>query len=269
MAVDKSKFEAMSSDLGIAFLSSAPMRLEPSERSEMVNVLLFGETFEVLERTMKWAHIRLHHDRYEGWVDVLMIRSLTQEFYELLQKAPRTTVMDPVGLLAGPEPTDYPMITQGALLPLYDGGTVRLEDKSYTFEGAVHAGKKDRKELVDIAFTYLNAPYLWGGRTPFGIDCSGFTQMVYRLAGYSLPRDASQQAKKGETLSFLEECQPGDLAFFDNAEGAITHVGIVLEDFHIIHSSGRVRVDVLDHSGIYNAELKRHTHKLRVLKRIL
>jgi len=115
----------------------------------------------------------------------------------------------------------------------------------------------------------LNAPYLWGGRTPFGIDCSGFTQMVYRQYGASIPRDASQQAKKGETLSFLEECLPGDLAFFDNAEGAITHVGIVLEDGKIIHASGRVRVDCFDHSGIYNAELGRHTHKLRVLKRLI
>jgi cell wall-associated NlpC family hydrolase len=123
--------------------------------------------------------------------------------------------------------------------------------------------------LVDYAFSYLNAPYLWGGRTPFGIDCSGFTQMVYRMCGYSIPRDASQQVKKGETLSFLEECQPGDLAFFDNPEGAITHVGIVLEDFNIIHASGRVRVDGLDHSGIYNVEVNRHTHKLRVLKRLL
>jgi cell wall-associated NlpC family hydrolase len=93
--------------------------------------------------------------------------------------------------------------------------------------------------------------------------------MVYRMCGYSIPRDASQQVKKGETLSFLEECQPGDLAFFDNPEGAITHVGIVLEDFNIIHASGRVRVDGLDHSGIYNVEVNRHTNKLRVLKRLL
>jgi cell wall-associated NlpC family hydrolase len=110
---------------------------------------------------------------------------------------------------------------------------------------------------------------LWGGRTTFGIDCSGFTQMVYRMNGIYLPRDASQQAKKGTTLSFLEECQPGDLAFFDNAEGAIVHVGIVMEDYKIIHASGRVRIDTLDHSGIYNEELGRHTHKLRVLKSLV
>ena len=259
----------MSLTYGIGFLTSAPMREEPSDRAECVNVLLFGETYDILERAPKWSRIRLHHDRYEGWIDNLQIQPIGEEYLELLKKAPRSVSADPVGLLQGPEPSDYPLITQGSFLPLLDGDTLRLKNKSYTYQGTVVSGTKGRNELVDFAFSYLNAPYLWGGRTPFGIDCSGFTQMVYRLCGYVLPRDASQQVKKGETLSFLEECQPGDLAFFDNAEGAITHVGIVLEDFNIIHASGRVRVDGLDHSGIYNSELNRHTHKLRVLKRIL
>jgi cell wall-associated NlpC family hydrolase len=116
---------------------------------------------------------------------------------------------------------------------------------------------------------YLNAPYLWGGKTPFGIDCSGFTQMVYRLNGYSILRDASQQATQGEALSFIEESEPGDLAFFDNEEGTIIHVGIMMENNYIIHASGKVRIDRLDHLGIYNAETNRHTHKLRVIKKII
>lgn len=255
--------------IGIGFLANAPMRAEPSDRAECTNVLLFGETYDILEELPKWALIRLHHDRYEGWIDRLQIQEISASYLSLIQQAPRSVAGDPVGLLQGPEPSDYPLITQGAMLPLIDGETLRLEEKSYSYQGTVLQGVKGRTELVDYAFSYLNAPYLWGGRTPFGIDCSGFTQMVYRMCGYSIPRDASQQVKKGETLSFLEECQPGDLAFFDNPEGAITHVGIVLEDFNIIHASGRVRVDGLDHSGIYNAEVNRHTHKLRVLKRLL
>jgi cell wall-associated NlpC family hydrolase len=116
---------------------------------------------------------------------------------------------------------------------------------------------------------YLNAPYLWGGKTPFGIDCSGFTQMVYKLNGYHLKRDASQQATEGEPLSFIEESEPGDLAFFDNEEGKIIHVGIIMDNNYIIHSSGKVRIDRLDHLGIYNAETNRHTHKLRVIKKMI
>jgi cell wall-associated NlpC family hydrolase len=116
---------------------------------------------------------------------------------------------------------------------------------------------------------YLNAPYLWGGKTPFGIDCSGFTQMVYKLNGYNIYRDASQQATQGEALSFIEESEPGDLAFFDNNEGSITHVGIIMKDNYIIHAHGCVRIDRLDHTGIFNNEMNTHTHKLRVIKRII
>ena len=123
--------------------------------------------------------------------------------------------------------------------------------------------------MAQTAFMYLNAPYLWGGKSPFGIDCSGFTQMVYKLNGYSLLRDASQQATQGVPLSFIEESEAGDLAFFDNEEGKIIHVGLIMDDNYIIHASGKVRIDRLDHLGIYNAELNKHTHKLRVIKKII
>ena len=144
-----------------------------------------------------------------------------------------------------------------------------INTSKYSFEGIKVCGQKPKSDLVKTAFMYLNAPYLWGGKTPFGIDCSGFTQMVYKLNGYSLLRDASQQATQGEALSFIEESEAGDLAFFDNDEGVITHVGIIMEDNYIIHSSGKVRIDRLDHLGIFNPDTQRHTHKLRVIKKYI
>ena len=126
-----------------------------------------------------------------------------------------------------------------------------------------------KKKISENALLYLNAPYLWGGRSPLGIDCSGFTQMVYRLQGTKLPRDAYQQAEVGTTLSFIEESQSGDLAFFDDKEGKIIHVGIILENNHIIHSSGKVRIDRIDQQGIFNTEKGHHTHKLRLIKSII
>ena len=116
---------------------------------------------------------------------------------------------------------------------------------------------------------YINSPYLWGGRSPFGIDCSGFVQLVYRMNGIQLPRDASDQAKIGQTLSFIEEAEEGDLAFFDNNEGDIIHVGIMLEDNRIIHASGKVRIDKIDHQGIYNVDTKQYSHRLRIIKAII
>ena len=158
-------------------------------------------------------------------------------------------------------------ITLGACLNHLDYPEINTEN--FRFEGLKSTGQKPKHQLIQSAFLYLNAPYLWGGKTPFGVDCSGFTQMVYKLNGYVLQRDASQQALEGEPLSFIEESQPGDLAFFDNEEGRIIHVGIIMENNYIIHASGKVRIDRLDHLGIYNAETNRHTHRLRVIKKYI
>ena len=251
-----------------AFLSSTPMRAEPTDRSEMVNVVLFGEAFEILEQQPKWIKIRLQHDGYEGWIDPQMCKEISPKVYEGLRTAPKYFQGAVAGQITDESGQAF-SLTKGACLPGLQGSILEIGQHTFTFEGALHQSKKDRESLKDTALDYLGTPYFWGGRTTFGIDCSGFTQMVYRMNGIYLPRDASQQAKKGITLSFLEECRPGDLAFFDNAEGNIVHVGIVLEDYKIIHASGRVRIDTLDHSGIYNDELGKHTHKLRVLKSVV
>jgi cell wall-associated NlpC family hydrolase len=139
----------------------------------------------------------------------------------------------------------------------------------YKFTGNSTQGFSQKKFLIENALIYLNAPYLWGGRSPFGIDCSGFTQLVYRLQGIKLPRDAYQQAEVGNTLSFIEESEEGDLAFFDNTEGKIIHVGIIMKNNYIIHASGKVRIDRIDQQGIFNSSLKTHTHKLRLIKSIV
>ena len=102
-----------------------------------------------------------------------------------------------------------------------------------------------------------------------GLDCSGFTQAVFRLNGISLPRDASQQSGIGQVINLVTEALPGDLAFFDNDEGMITHVGLILDSTSIIHASGKVRIDALDHQGIYNVETNKYSHRLRLIRRIM
>ena len=251
---------------GICNLAVIPLRLEPSDRSEMVSQLLFGEQFELIDRQKQWRKIRLHFDQYEGWIDEKQFQLLNSDEFHALNQLPIVLNGDLVEYITYP-PNQLLPITLGASLAF-----LKLEEinrQGYSFDGQIRTGVQPKSNVLETAYHYLNAPYLWGGKTPFGIDCSGFTQMVYKLNGYSLLRDASQQASQGIPLSFIEESEAGDLAFFDNDEGKIIHVGIIMDDNYIIHASGKVRVDRLDHLGIYNAELNKHTHKLRVIKKII
>ena len=250
----------------ICNLSSIPLRIEPSDRSEIVSQVLFGEHFEILEKEKQWSKIKIYFDDYEGWVDSKQYQLMSKENYETLCKEAIILNSDLVEYISAPNNVLIP-ITLGASLSFLNH--TDINSSNYEFEGLKTSGIKPKSSIVDTAHLYINAPYLWGGKTPFGIDCSGFTQMVYKLNGYKLLRDAAQQASQGEVLSFIEESEPGDLAFFDNEEGKIIHVGIMLENNYIIHASGKVRIDRLDHLGIYNAELNRHTHRLRVIKKII
>ena len=246
---------------GLCNLSVIPLRAEASDPSELVSQVLYGELFKVLEQRKKWSRIRLLFDGYEGWLDNKQFHLISEEEYLELKKAKLVYATDLVDIVTTEE---------NQLLSIFLGCQVNnCGFLKHTFEGKTISKKLAKPQLIDTAVLYLNSPYLWGGKTPFGIDCSGFTQMVYKLNGYKLLRDASQQATQGEALSFIEESEPGDLAFFDNAEGIITHVGIIMEDNYIIHAHGKVRVDRIDHTGIFNNEARMHTHKLRVIKRII
>lgn len=246
---------------GICNLSIVPLRIEPNDTSELVSQVLYGEFFKVLEQRKSWSKIRLAFDKYEGWIDNKQFLEIPEEDYDILKKSDLKLSSDLVEFVQ--DETD-----RLHTIPL--GSTLNgLHLLHHTFDGSIKVGLHPKKELIETAFTYLNSPYLWGGKTPFGIDCSGFTQMVYKLNGYKLLRDASQQASQGIALSFIEESEPGDLAFFDNEEGRIVHVGIIMADNYIIHAHGKVRIDRLDHSGIYNVDKRLHTHKLRVIKKII
>jgi len=254
---------------GICNLGIVALRLTPSNKSEMVSQLLFGECFEIVEKQQEWLYISCYYDGYKGWVDKNQIVEIDESiFFEIISVENSYLVHDLVDFITEHNQKCLP-VTIGASLPFYKRDSLNLLSKSYHFDGDVIQGKYPKENILKTAFLLLNAPYLWGGRTPFGIDCSGFTQLVYKLNGYKLFRDASQQATQGETLSFIEESDVGDLAFFDNEEGLITHVGIIMTNNYIIHAHGKVRIDMLDQSGIFNLDTKRHTHKLRLIKKIV
>ncbi len=252
---------------GICNLSIVPVRAEASDKSEMVTQLLFGESFEITQKRGNWLHIRCDYDQYKGWIDHKQYLPLSDEAHAELMNANSAVVSDLLMIAEPEDPMQAVTVMLGSSLPHFDNGIFQLGDQRLEFSGNIAEPSESRELLMQYALMFLNTPYLWGGRSPFGIDCSGFVQVVFKLMGKPLPRDARDQALLGETLSFIEECLPGDLAFFDNDEGAIVHVGIIMPDHQIIHASGKVRMDKIDQQGIFNTETGKHTHKLRVLRR--
>ncbi len=250
-------------------VSIAPIRAHPSDKSEMVSQLLFGETVEILEARNGWRQVVCMWDGFNGWVDARQLHPLSHGEYEEYNRHCSISLSLVEGLMAADH---FIPLTMGAVLPCYDGLRCRLGEQSFQFAGPVvtpYQAPQTGEWIVRIARRYLYAPYLWGGRSPFGIDAPGLVQMAYKMAGIRLPREVSQQVHIGAPVDFTEQCHLGDLAFFDNGKGDIGHVGIVLPDCHIIHASGHVRIDKLDHFGIFHTQLKRYTHQLRVIKRLL
>lgn len=253
---------------GIATLSNIPMRKEANHRSEMVSQLLFGETYQVLSKSKSWLYIKCLYDDYEGWIDDTYHNPILDKDKASLLNSQYSVALDIVNT-AATEGGSTPIVA-GSTLPQFDGLNFRIGKEKYVYNGqALQQGQSNLGLVEKLAMRYLNAPYMWGGRSPFGIDCSGFTQVIFKSLFVPLKRDAYQQAEQGRVVNFVEESQAGDLAFFANEADKIIHVGIVMKDRMIIHASGRVRIDKLDHFGIFNTDRKKYSHQLKIIKRVV
>jgi len=251
-------------EYGICNLAVIPLRAEASDKSEQVSQILFGEAFEIAEWTERWVRVITANDSYEGWIGRLQFVMLGHIAYENLKNNPPPITRRAVTQAWKKSDNSVLYLPVGSSLVFLKGITSQIDNEQFEIIGEIGG-----TESLDItAKSFLNTPYLWGGRTHYGIDCSGFTQTVFKLQGIYLKRDAWMQAEQGVVIDFLAEARLGDLAFFDNEQGRITHVGIMLNNEHIIHASGRVKVDRIDSQGIYSEELKRYTHKLRIIKRV-
>ncbi len=250
--------------------SLIPVRTEPREGAEMETQILFGEMYRATETDGGWTRIKINTDGAEGWINSKLLVPVEGDQLHRLLASERHIASRPL---------DFMIVDNQWQLPLPAGSVLYGRGPSYNIEIGEHlysyysdsqryTGK--RENITLLAESLIGAPYLWGGKTMLGIDCSGFTQVLFSTVGVQLPRNASQQATIGMTVPFIDNARPCDLAFFDNDEGAIVHVGLIMGDNRIIHASqGRVRADSIDHQGIYNRDINAYTHKLRLINRLL
>jgi hypothetical protein len=243
-------------------VSNSPLRAEARDASEMVSQLLFGEPIQILEEHTPWLKIETVLDGYQGFVDRKQFRLLTEKEFKRW--------MDGLSMLTAltcelSTPWGLQLLIRGAFIPFDKSASFSIGKDIFTFKE--EPTKSNWKTTVDAAVSYLNTPYLWGGKSPFGIDCSGFTQTVLRFFDINIPRDASQQIEYGREITF-EEKEPGDLAFFHNNAGKIIHVGLCAHNNDFIHASGRVRIDHLTQEGIRQFENGELTHNLHSIRRM-
>lgn len=258
------------SPYGICHLSVVPVRLGSADNAELGTQLLFGDVFVIEETSadQKWIRITITGDNYSGWIDAKQHRRISKEYYDLVLTYESPLCKGLIGLLQSDK--RFIPVLMGSVLPFYKNGTVTLEGEVFTYQGEIIYAKRttDPRQVEAIAHFYLGAPYLWGGKGHFGIDCSGFVQQVFKFCGYNLPRDAWQQAQCGLDVPFSAS-RGGDMAFFSEDAGKITHVGIITQSGQIIHASGEVRIDYFDPKGILNVEKRVYSHRLVAIKRLL
>lgn len=256
------------SPFGICHLSTIPVRCRPSHRSELGSELLFGEGYELLEEQEDWLKIQCLWDRFIGWIHTSQYAATALTRDQL--QACRAYALEVAQPAASKQ--HYLPILLGSSLRHFDGINCRLNQHRYTYSGQAIVPTEVAPTpalAIRIARKYLYAPYRWGGRSPFGIDAPGLTQMIFKAMGIVMPRSAALQARRGRLIDFIHEAEIGDVAFFENDRGQVIHTGLILPDSQIIHASGTVRIDSLDHYGIYNHDTGRYTHKLRVIRRLL
>ncbi len=249
-------------EYGICPLSLVPVYERADSGSGWVTQLLYGETFKIPETRKQWSRIRTASDHCEGWVLNTQVQTIAEEVYNGLKESANTRIASDL--------VSHICTRDGLLIPIPIGASVHAAPTlEHVHEGAAFEPGAGKGSLVDTALLFLNSPEVKGGRSPFGIDADGFSQIVYRTIGVGLKRRAGEQATQGSPLSFIEESEPGDLAFFDGPDGVIDHVGLIMGDNYIIHCDGKVRIDRLDHTGIFNTEVRKYTHPLRVIVKVL
>ncbi|MBN2764173.1 MAG: C40 family peptidase [Bacteroidales bacterium] len=255
---------------GICLLSIIPLRKDPSDKSEMVSQLLFGETYEIKEENSAWYRILTGFDAYSGWIDKKMHSHVSDAYYRRIEQG-RYTVTSSISATLLTSDNNTLTITAGSTLgENIQNGLINIDTHTYRLAEKLSGPfPQYQGNIMDTAKQFLYSPYLWGGRSPFGFDCSGYIQIVYKIMGRKLYRDAAQQATMGKPVNTLQQLHKGDLVFFCNDDHKVVHAGLAMPPDKIIHCSGMVRTDFLDEKGIFNQQTREYTHRLHSMRRVI
>jgi cell wall-associated NlpC family hydrolase len=242
-----------------------PLRSGPSHKTEMLSQVLFGEKYSIIDKAGSWLKIETFFDKYMGWIDADHIQN------SRIEDSLSGKVLNR-SLLCFKNDTTKLVIEAGCEIynPDFENKVFFAGANKYTTDQNFNISYVSANEsFADTALKYINSPYIWGGRIPSGIDCSGLTQLVYKIHGIPIARDSWAQAEEGISVDFIDQAEPGDLVFFDNDRGKISHVGMIFSRGLVIHASGRVRIDAIDHQGIFKPEIKGYSHMLRTIRRMV
>lgn len=250
---------------GICELPYIPLRSETSHKSEMLNQVVFGEKYKIIAKRANWSQVELIHDNYCGYIENKVINEIEEnDFNEMI-------IMQNSNNVLIKNNNEKIIIPMGAKIPKeINNNKFSIKDNNYELLSEIYCKKKNKKEIIfEKSNALLNTAYLWGGRTEWGLDCSGFSQLIYRSIGIEIPRDANKQSQLGNPVCFFEEAELGDLAFFENEEKEVIHVGIIIDKNKIIHCSGFVKIDFIDHNGIFDKKQGYYSYQLSIIKKIL
>lgn len=202
---------------GICRLSVVAIRDQPKPDAKMCSQLLFGEHYSVINRDGDWLRIVLYFDESEGWIHSSQHTLISEDYFNQVNMSDYKVCTDVTGTIFFQKKNVH--ILLGSVLPITTNELFKIEEQvAYNGDSKSLSQKREFEFMKGIIKHYMHAPYLFGGKSPFGIDEGALIQQVFKICGYRMPRTISEQAKVGTEIASVDDLKPGDLIYSNHEE---------------------------------------------------